>query len=76
MSEWIKCSDQSPPKDVSFLCYDPTQTNSVLSSRIYVVHYEEEDNYSKSAYIESGGECYEEYRPTHWMQLPPEPEES
>ena len=67
--EWISIKDKEPPKDgTPFLCYDP---NSDENSTIYVVVWKKSRWIDEpDAYIESGGECYFRWNPTHWMPLP------
>lgn len=78
--EWIKSSDQPPPKDRPFLGYDGDKEDN---SKIYVIIYVPERIYTgeyancsrAACYEETGGECYFNWNPTHWMPLPKPPEE-
>lgn len=74
MTEWIKRSDRECPLDgTPFLCYDPKQIDNFPEAIIYVVKWVKESLYSKVGFIETGGECYFMWEPTHWMPLPKEP---
>lgn len=74
--EWISVKDRLPPEDgTPFLCYDPNQIDNFPLACIYVVHYENETSYTKAGYIETGGECYFKWEPTHWMPLPQPPKD-
>ena len=70
--DWISVKDQPAPKDKPFICYDPTQPEC---SRIYVVQYEPETEFTNEGYIETGGECYFTWQPTHWMPRPQPPKD-
>jgi len=73
--KWIKCSDISPPQDgTPFLCFDPSQKYNFNHALIYVVRFKIDKLYCEYGYVEAGGECYFEWKPTHWMPLPENPE--
>lgn len=73
--QWISCKDRLPPQDgTPFLCYDPEQIKNFQNACVYVVRFEKETDYNDNRYIEAGGECYFEWEPTHWMELPQPPE--
>lgn len=74
--EWISVEKKEPPKDgTPFLCYDPDQIDNFPNALIYVVHFEKETHFSRAGYIETGGECYFKWTPTHWMPLPKPPKD-
>jgi hypothetical protein len=74
---WISVKDRLPPTDgTPFLGYDPTAN---YNAKIYVLIFDEghkNGNFEyKDRYLESAGEGYYIWEPTHWMPLPTPPEE-
>jgi hypothetical protein len=74
--EWINVTEKKPPMDgTPFICFDPEICDNFEHAKIYVVRYEPETIYSKSGFIEAGGECYFMWEPKYWMPLPEDPKE-
>lgn len=77
--EWIKCSERLPKINQHVLCFDPSHSEA----KIYIVKLEKENFYEidncklghPQHFIESAGESYFTWKPTHWMPLPNPPNE-
>ena len=68
MSNWIKCSDQLPEKDVMVLLY----YGDLDMFPMVIGKYFEEGGWE----IETPeGDIYMDEAPTHWMPLPEKPED-